>query len=141
MAEDCEIVILNDSSTDRTGEIVTALKDRIAQIKLICSPSNSNVGLSSQKAVMNATKEYLFWQTIDWAYDIAFEAAATLVFKHFGYNLEESLALAIGLHMSQLILPVLMAAVIFLTEHIGVAGLVESLKDLSVDAKRQNIME
>lgn len=71
----------------------------------------------------------------------AFEAAATLVFKHFGYNLEEALALAIGLHMSQLILPVLMAALIFLTEHIGVAGLVKSLKDISVNAKRQDTME
>lgn len=70
--EDYEIVVVDDCSTDRTNEIITILKNKIPQIKLIRNPVNLNVGLSSQKAIMNATKEYLFWQTIDWSYDISF---------------------------------------------------------------------
>lgn len=70
--EDYEIVVVDDCSTDRTNEIITTLKNKIPQIKLIRNSVNLNVGLSSQKAIMNATKEYLFWQTIDWSYDISF---------------------------------------------------------------------
>jgi len=68
---DYEIVVIDDCSTDRTNEIITILKDKIPQIKLIRNTVNLNVGFSSQKAIMNATKEYLFWQTIDWSYDIS----------------------------------------------------------------------
>jgi hypothetical protein len=63
--EDYEIVVIDDCSTDRTNEIITTLNNKIPQIKLIRNSANLNVGLSSQKAIMNATKEYLFWQTID----------------------------------------------------------------------------
>jgi glycosyltransferase involved in cell wall biosynthesis len=70
--EDYEIVVVDDSSTDRTYEIVKNLLKDCPQIKLIQNPVNLNVGLSSQKAIMNATKEYLFWQTIDWSYDLSY---------------------------------------------------------------------
>ena len=70
--EDYEIVVVDDCSTDRTNKIITTLKDKIPQIKLIRNSVNLNVGLSAQKAFLTATKEYLFWQTIDWSYDISF---------------------------------------------------------------------
>ncbi|MBA7696202.1 hypothetical protein ES703_104845 [subsurface metagenome] len=70
--EDYEIVVVDDASTDRTKEIINDLMKDYPQIKLIQNPVNLNVGLSSQKAIMNATKEYLFWQTIDWSYDILY---------------------------------------------------------------------
>jgi glycosyltransferase involved in cell wall biosynthesis len=68
--EDYEIVVVDDCSTDRTNEIVTRLAEEIPQIRLIRNPVNLNVGLSSQKAIMSAEKEFVFWQTIDWSYDI-----------------------------------------------------------------------
>lgn len=67
---DYEIVVIDDCSTDRTNEIVNRLKQTIPQIRLIRNEKNLNVGLSSRKAIQSASKEYLLWQTIDWAYDI-----------------------------------------------------------------------
>lgn len=69
--EDFEIVVVDDCSTDQTNDIVRRLQTSIPQIKLCRNPVNLNVGLSFQKALANASKELLFWQTIDWAYDIA----------------------------------------------------------------------
>lgn len=68
--EDYEIVLVDDGSTDGTGEIIRSLVERIPQIHLVTNPRNLNVGISSQRAIQAATKEYLFWQTVDWAYDI-----------------------------------------------------------------------
>ena len=68
--EDYEIVVIDDCSTDRTNAMVKGLQERIPQIMLIRNEQNLNVGLSSQKAIQSATKEFLLWQTIDWAYDI-----------------------------------------------------------------------
>jgi glycosyltransferase involved in cell wall biosynthesis len=69
--EEYEIVVVDDCSTDKTNEIIKSLMKEIPQIKLFRNKVNLNVGLSSQKAIMSATKEYLFWQTIDWSYDIS----------------------------------------------------------------------
>lgn len=68
---DYEIVVVDDCSTDRTNDIVRSLQATISQITIVRNPVNLNVGLSSQKAIMSATKEYLFWQTVDWSYDIS----------------------------------------------------------------------
>ena len=69
--EDYEIVIVDDASTDRTNEIIRAVQKEIPQLRLVTNPVNLNVGLSCQKAVQTASKEFLFWQTVDWSYDIS----------------------------------------------------------------------
>jgi len=69
--EDYEIVVIDDCSTDRTNAIVAEMQRRNPRIRLIRNEQNLNVGLSSRKAIQSARKEYLFWQTIDWAYDIS----------------------------------------------------------------------
>lgn len=68
---DYEIVVVDDGSTDRTNEIVRGLVAELPTIRLIRNPVNVNVGLSCRKAIKSAQKEFLFWQTIDWSYDIA----------------------------------------------------------------------
>lgn len=70
--KDYEIVVVDDCSSDRTNEIVRNLQKKIPRIILIRNDTNRNVGFSSQRAIHSATKEYLFWQTIDWSYDISF---------------------------------------------------------------------
>lgn len=69
--EDHEIVVIDDCSTDRTNEIVRSVQVRHPGIRLLRNERNMNVGLSFQRAIQNASKEYLFWQTVDWSYDIS----------------------------------------------------------------------
>ncbi len=68
--EDYEIVLIDDGSTDRTYEIAKSVQARHPCIRIFQNECNLNVGISSRRAIQLATKEYLFWQTIDWCYDI-----------------------------------------------------------------------
>jgi len=68
--EDYEIVLIDDGSTDRTYEIAVSFQKKNPRIKIFQNECNLNVGISSQRAIRRASKEFLFWQTIDWCYDI-----------------------------------------------------------------------
>jgi len=68
--EDYEIVLIDDGSTDRTYEIARAVQKSNPRIKIFQNETNLNVGISSRRAIQEASKEFLFWQTIDWGYDI-----------------------------------------------------------------------
>jgi glycosyltransferase involved in cell wall biosynthesis len=68
--EDYEIVLIDDGSTDSTYEIASKFQEKNPRLKIFRSEKNLNVGISSQRAIQRASKEYLFWQTIDWSYDI-----------------------------------------------------------------------
>lgn len=70
MVEDYEIIVVDDCSTDRTNELIRSLQKTMPRIRLLRNEVNRNVGYSSQRAIKAATKECLFWQTIDWSYDI-----------------------------------------------------------------------
>jgi len=71
VAADWEIVLVDDGSTDRTNEIVTAFAAREPRVRLITHERNLNVGMACRSAITNASKEFLFWQTVDWSYDIS----------------------------------------------------------------------
>ena len=68
---DYEIVVVDDCSNDKTYQILQKWSKQYPQIKVYKNLRNLNVGLSFQRAIQCATKEYLFWQTIDWSYDIS----------------------------------------------------------------------
>lgn len=68
---DFEIVVVDDGSTDRTAAILRELADRIPQLRVITNPVNRNVGYSCKRAIREARKEYLMWQTVDWSYDVS----------------------------------------------------------------------
>lgn len=57
----------------------------------------------------------------------SYEAAAVLVLKSYGYNLEEALPLAIGMHLAQFVLPVLGSAFILSHQRVGVSSLLRQL--------------
>ena len=69
--EDYEIVLIDDGSTDRTYEIAKAFQTKNPRLKIFKNERNLNVGISSQRAIQRASKEFLFWQTVDWCYDIS----------------------------------------------------------------------
>src|SRR5437764_6976486 len=70
VVSDWEIVFVDDCSTDRTGEIAAAFAAREPRIRIVRHERNLNVGLAFRSAIAHASKEFLFWQTIDWSYDI-----------------------------------------------------------------------
>jgi glycosyltransferase involved in cell wall biosynthesis len=69
-ATDWEIVLVDDCSTDRTNAIATALALNEPRIRIVRHERNLNVGMACRTAIAHATKEFLFWQTVDWSYDI-----------------------------------------------------------------------
>ena len=69
--EDYEIILIEDGSWDRTYELATEFQKRNPRLKVFRNEKNLNVGISSQRAIMRASKKYFFWQTVDWSYDIS----------------------------------------------------------------------
>ena len=67
---DWEIVVVDDGSTDRTGQIIDSYAAAEPRIRTVHNERNLNVGKSAKRAIKSASKEYLFWQTVDWSYDI-----------------------------------------------------------------------
>lgn len=69
--EEYEIILIDDGSTDKTYDIAGRFQEKNSHLKIFKNECNLNVGISSQRAIQKASKEFLFWQTIDWSYDIA----------------------------------------------------------------------
>jgi glycosyltransferase involved in cell wall biosynthesis len=69
--EDYEIILIDDGSTDSTYEIAKRFQEQNPRLKIFKNERNLNVGISSQRAIQRASKEFLFWQTVDWCYDIS----------------------------------------------------------------------
>lgn len=80
---DYEIIVIDDCSTDRTHQIVVECQKALPRVRLYRNPVNVNVGLSFQRAIAAATKEFVFWQTIDWAYDISMLRAHLELLKSY----------------------------------------------------------
>ena len=71
VVDDYEIVFIDDGSNDRTAEIAEAHALKDPRIRVYHNDSNRNIGYSFKRGVSLARKEYLFWQTTDWSYDLS----------------------------------------------------------------------
>lgn len=81
--KDWEIVFVNDGSTDRTSQILDAYALREPRVRPVHNQRNLNVGKSCRRAIKAASKEYLFWQTVDWSYDIRNLRLFLELLKHY----------------------------------------------------------
>ena len=76
LTDDYELVLIDDGSTDRTWQIMTEHQRTRPWLKPYRNEGNRGSGYNTKRAIALATKDYLFWQTVDWAYDIRHLAAA-----------------------------------------------------------------
>jgi glycosyltransferase involved in cell wall biosynthesis len=66
-----EIVVVNDGSVDRTGEIVTALATENPRIRMVNHASNQGYGATLASGFAAATKELLFFMDSDGQFDVS----------------------------------------------------------------------
>ncbi len=68
---DYEIVLIDDASKDKTYEIARTFQEKNPRLKIFKNERNLNIAISCQRAIQKASKEFLFWQSVDWGYDIS----------------------------------------------------------------------
>lgn len=71
VCDDFEIIYVNDASTDKSADILRKWEGREPRLRVITNERNLNVGWNARIAVSAASKDYLFWQMVDWCYDIS----------------------------------------------------------------------
>lgn len=67
---DWEIVIINDGSSDRTGEIANVLAKNNSAIRVIHHPSNLNLGIAIKTGFSNSKGEIIVILDIDLSYSV-----------------------------------------------------------------------
>src|ERR1041384_1408586 len=69
--KDYEIILIDDGSTDRTYQIAKSVQKQHPRLKVFQNGTNQGSGVSHRVAISKASKDYLFWQTVDWSYDLS----------------------------------------------------------------------
>jgi glycosyltransferase involved in cell wall biosynthesis len=70
IADDFEFLVVDDGSSDGTGDCLEAFAATRPWVKVVRNRRNMGTGWSVRLVIPMATKEYFFWQTVDWSYDL-----------------------------------------------------------------------
>jgi glycosyltransferase involved in cell wall biosynthesis len=71
LTDDFELVIIDDGSADGTAEVVRRYQGSRPWLRLHRNDSNRGSGYNTKVAIALARKDYLFWQMVDWSYDLS----------------------------------------------------------------------
>ena len=71
LCSDFELSLIDDGSTDRTPAILQQLQQDRPWLKGFRNERNRGSGYNTKRAISLATKKYLFWQMVDWSYDLS----------------------------------------------------------------------
>ena len=70
LADDFEVIVVNDGSRDRTGAIVAELAAAHPQVRLVQHPSNQGYGAALYSGFTSATKDLVFLTDSDRQFDL-----------------------------------------------------------------------
>jgi len=76
LTDEFELIVLDDGSQDRTWEILLDCQRTRPWLRAYKNDRNRGSGYNTKRAISLASKDYVFWQTVDWAYDIKYLAQA-----------------------------------------------------------------
>lgn len=71
VSDDFEIILVDDGSTDKTWEIMIGLSKKYPMLKIVRHRKNLQPGLCMHTCKKYATKEIVFWNTVDMFFDTA----------------------------------------------------------------------
>ena len=71
VTDDFELIVVDDGSSDGMWEAAIDAQRTRPWLKVLKNDRNRGAAYSAKRAIREASKDYLFWQTMDWAYDIS----------------------------------------------------------------------
>jgi glycosyltransferase involved in cell wall biosynthesis len=71
VSDDFELILVDDGSTDRMWELAVQAQATRPWLRLIRNEGNRGAAYSAKRAFAAASRQFLFWQTLDWSYDIS----------------------------------------------------------------------
>jgi len=70
VAEDYEIIVVNDGSTDHTAVVLSELEAKYPSLRVILHPTNLGYGAALRTGFANSTKDLIFYTDGDAQYDV-----------------------------------------------------------------------
>ena len=70
LTDDYQIVVVNDGSTDRSGEVLRELQTRVSRLEVVTHSKNRGYGGALRSGFSASTKELVFYTDGDGQYDV-----------------------------------------------------------------------